>query len=124
MNSIKNKRALRKALAVLVVSVSVVVSTSSAYAACPAGALCFKDYETNKTGKIFGDNDYWGYFKENWNDKADYFFNNGRTHNVRLYENSFQDPHGLGICKIVLRGHTLFWFDRVSANRWTRSTGC
>jgi hypothetical protein len=41
MNSIKHKKALCKTLAVLVVSISVVVSTSSAYAGCLAGALCY-----------------------------------------------------------------------------------
>jgi hypothetical protein len=123
MNLIKHKRVFQKALAILAVTISVVVSIPSAYAySCPSGATCFYDIRTDRWGKIFGDNDFWGDF--NWNDRADSFYNNGRSHNICLYEHAAWDPRGRGRSVLLKKGLWVDWHNIVSSNVWTRGERC
>jgi hypothetical protein len=123
MKSIKDKRVFQKSLAVLALSITAVVSTQSAYAyTCSRGATCFLDNETNRWGKVFDDNGYWGAF--GWNDRADYFYNNGRTHNICLYEHASHDPRGRGNRVLLPRGGSVYWSNIVSSNLWTRGRDC
>jgi hypothetical protein len=121
MNSIKHKRAFQKALAVLAVSITAVVSTPSAYAyTCPEKATCFKDFESGRWGKIFGNNRHWGDF--GWNDRADYFYNNGRTHDICLYQHAATDPRGRGSHVRLPKGRWVIWHNIVSSNVWTKGS--
>jgi hypothetical protein len=122
MNSIKHKRAFPAALAVLAVTISAAVSIPSAYAyTCPVGATCFKDYESGHWGKIFGNNNYWGTFR--WNDIADYFYNNGRTHHNCLFVHANRG----GPAWRLHRGQGYdpdYFRNKISSNMWTRGYYC
>jgi hypothetical protein len=111
-------RAFPKVLAVLAISISAVVSTSSAYAMCDAGYTCFKDWEANKWGQVKDNNRNWGSF--GWNDRADRFKNNGRTHNNCLYEHAGYRGRRM----LLRRGQWATWRNIVSSNRWTRASRC
>jgi hypothetical protein len=122
MNSIKHKRAFLTTLAILTVTASALVSTPSAYASCELGKTCFLDYESNQWGQVEFDNKNWTAF--GWNDRADYFYNNGRTHNICLHQHANEDPRGWGERRIVTRGQSLYWPNIVSSNRWTQESDC
>lgn len=120
MNSIKHKRVLPKALAVLALSISAAYFASSAYAMCDAGYTCFQDYDAKpkKWGQVKGTNSNWGRF--GWNDKADWFFNNGRTYSNCIYEHA----NYRGSRVLLKRGWAVEWRNIVSSNRWTKASSC
>ncbi|MES9972422.1 MAG: hypothetical protein ABW092_20505 [Candidatus Thiodiazotropha sp.] len=125
MNSIEHKRAFSKAIAVLGLTISALFSIQSAYAGtviCSPGATCFKDYETSRWGQVFYNNYDWGAF--GWDDRADLFWNNGRTHNNCLHAVSAHDPSwASGLSVLLYRGQWLTWRNTVSSNFWTTG-GC
>jgi len=92
---------------------------------CPSGYLCFVDLYDGRCGKVSGTNSNWTDF--NWNDKADYFYNNGNSYNVCVYEHAGYNPgrwgwiHGSTYIK---RGEYHSASYGVSSNRWTSSSGC
>ncbi|MBC6904531.1 hypothetical protein DWB84_03510 [Saccharophagus sp. K07] len=105
--------------------------------ACSAGYTCFSDRETGKSGSVQYNNDDWGDFK--WDNKADSFYNNGRSQNNCLYtgynQNYGQKKEDVFLLK---KKHTLYtwgpvipvstvhvlheWKDVVSSNKWTDAT--
>lgn len=84
--------------------------------ACAAGYTCFTDYETGKTSRVQGNNDNWGNF--GWNNRADYFYNNGRVSNNCLY--NLYDQKGSKF--LLKRGQAVIWRNVVSSNKWTSAT--
>ena len=114
----KNK--IKKSLAVAALGAtalggSLVMSQSPASAAgscAGAGYLCFYDYGTATYGNVSGNNGYWGNF--GWNDRADWFYNQGTSCTVRVYK----DINGGGGGYAITRGSTLRWDNVVSSNYW------
>lgn len=91
----------------------------SASSSCSgAGYLCFYDNETNNYGNVEGTNPDWRDF--GWNDRADLFKNDGRTHNACVYENIEYNKNPGGRWYIP-RNAT--WYsvlaNKISSNDWT-----
>jgi len=93
---------------------------------CPKGSLCFDDIDTSEKtcGKVQGTNKNWGDF--GWNDRADHFYNNGRTHNSCVYKHV---NFGSGFLsrgkKLILIGDHLGDFSgKVSSNKWIQNHSC
>ena len=114
------KKKLSRALAAATVGISLaggamVASAVPAHAASScagAGYLCFYDYGTAQYGNVSGNNGYWGNF--GWNDRADWFYNQGNSCTVRVYK----DLNGGGGGYAITRGSTLRWDNIVSSNYW------
>jgi hypothetical protein len=106
------------ALCATVLSVS-----SSAFAASScagAGYLCFFDYETDQFGNVSGNNTSWGALPGNWDARADWFYNQGTSKNVCVFQN-----HGYtGSRYTILRGKTWQWSNYGRSNLWTSATSC
>ena len=111
---------LRKAVAAVAMSVcvaggaaAVTTGPASAAASCAgAGYLCFYDYNTAQYGNVAGNNSNWGAF--GWNDRADWFYNQGTSCSVRVYQHASGGGSGYSIA----RGNTLSWANIVSSNYW------
>ena len=99
-------------------------NAASAAAACQgAGYLCFFDAESGQYGSFAGDNDWWGNY--GWNDRADYFKNDGRQMNVCVYA----DIRYGGGAWLIPRNATWYGgpYNVISSNKWTNATnagGC
>ena len=77
-----------------------------------AGYLCFYDYGSAQYGNVSGNNSNWSTF--GWNDRADWFYNQGNHCSVRVYKHSGGGGGGYSIP----RGGTLKWYNIVSSNYW------
>jgi len=100
-----------------------VSSGAQAASSCAKGSLCFWDIDDNwNLGKVSGNNKNWNAF--GWNDRADKFENNGRTHAVCIYK----DAGYVGQARAYIpRGSTYYdrsFEDVVSSNLWTQSSYC
>jgi len=90
-----------------------VAAPAEAASSCKgAGYLCFYDYASAQYGSVAGNNANWGAF--GWNDRADWFRNDGRSCTVRVY----QHINGQGAGYAIPRGSTLSWSNIVSSNYW------
>lgn len=98
---------------------------SASAAACGerSGFLRMANYDVSPTncGFVSGSNPDWSALAGNWNNKADYFYNNGNTHHVCVYAgtNYHQGWH------MIRRGRGLTPtrnFGR--SNNWTTSNDC
>ena len=93
---------------------------------CPgvghAGYLDFRDWEPepDRCAWVEGTNADWAAFAGSWNNQADSFVNNGRTHNVCVYDGTSRS----GAFRFMTRGATLIWRNVVSSNWWTQGQGC
>lgn len=86
---------------------------AAAAASCAGpGYLCFLDYETWQYGNVSGNNLNWTDF--GWNDRADWFRNDGTQCNVRIY----QHKDYAGAFRTLPRGGVDRWYDIVSSNKW------
>ena len=95
--------------------------TASAAPSCSgAGYLCFKDYEraSSPYGSVSGSNPNWSAF--GWDDKADWFRNDGLTHNACIYSGYNYSVYWYHLS----RGETQEWRNKVSSNNWTTSQNC
>ena len=95
--------------------------TASADTSCAgAGYLCFKDYEraSSPYGNVSGTNPDWRAF--GWDNKADWFRNDGRTHNACIYSGYSYSVSWYHLS----RGETQEWRNIVSSNNWTTSQNC
>ncbi|MGL5810752.1 MAG: hypothetical protein ACRCYQ_12485 [Nocardioides sp.] len=119
------RRAAARALAIGAIAAGSALATSAPSEAAPrclgAGYLCFKDFATGEYGNFRYDNDNWGRY--GWNDRADWFRNDGVNCSVRIYENARPDPRGrgLGAGYRIGRGEVFqssSWYNRVSSNYW------
>lgn len=121
----------------LIASSAAVIAWSHGASACALGYTCFEDDATNAKARVQYNNDNWGNF--GWNNRADWFQNNGRYSNNCIYDGYNQK----GAKFMLYRGQTLFtfsgnvsgtgvatrpyWKNRVSSNKWTNATsasGC
>jgi hypothetical protein len=94
-------------------TVAITAAPASAAGSCNgAGWLCFYDYGSATYGNVAGDNYAWGAF--GWNDRADWFYNQGNYCSVRVY----RDNGGGGGGYLIPRGSTLTWYNTVSSNYW------
>lgn len=99
-------------------SVSQDVGTPSRLlAGCYPGDLCFEDYN-NGTGRVAGTNWNWLLLHNssgrNWNDRADYFYNNGEYKKAVIHE----DISHRGDDRVIARYDYTVWYDTVSSNKW------
>lgn len=95
---------------------SLSTSSASAAASCAgAGYLCFYDSQTSQYGSFAGDNNWWGTY--GWNDRADWFKNDGRQMHVCVYA----DINRGGAAWFIPRNAQ--WYsgpsNAVSSNAWT-----
>ena len=95
--------------------------SAQAAASCAGpGYLCFYDYQSQQYGNVAGSNRAWSAF--GWNDRADWFYNQGTSCNVRLYRDRDYNENSLPWFKssyITLdRGQTASWTNEVSSNKW------
>lgn len=93
---------------------------SSASGGCRgAGYLCLYDIETSAYGNLAGSNLDWRKF--HWNDRADWFKNDGRTSNVCVY----QDIAYYGDAWWIPRDHQWYYLPNiVSSNLWVSGYSC
>lgn len=88
-----------------------------------AGYTCFGDTEKGTTSGVYYDNKDWAAF--GWNDRADWFRNNGRYDDICLYVN--KNYSGSKFC--LIRGQSFYpgkgsaFRNSISSNRWV-SYGC
>jgi hypothetical protein len=86
------------------------------------GWLCFEDNNIlppYPTGGVEGTNSNWGAF--GWDNKADYFRNDGNTHRVCIYNGYGFEGYWFNLAI----GASVTYYDRVSSNKWTTtSTSC
>lgn len=114
------RRRLKQAVGAAVVSLLAATSAAvvaegpaSAAGSCNGpGWLCFYDYNTAQYGNVAGNNSNWGAF--GWNDRADWFYNQGNFCQVTVYQNA---NYG-GSSVTIPIGWTLTWYDTVSSNWW------
>jgi hypothetical protein len=90
---------------------------SAAGSCAGAGWLCFYDYDTSQYGNVAGDNADWRAF--GWNDRAEWFYNQGNYCNVTVYEHINRGGIGIGLD----RGYSYLVTDGsgygiVSSNYW------
>jgi len=103
----------------LVLSVFVMsVAFTGVASACDRGWTCFWDWETGDRGQVAGNNRNWAALPGGWDNRADRFHNNGRTHQNALYSGK----HYTGASKTVFRGTRLTWRNVVSSNLWWKLT--
>ena len=110
-----------------VLSASLVAATAHAADACNGrGWLCLYDNEhpnpNSPYGNLFEDNRDWGSF--GWSNRADWYKNDGATHNVCLYDLTGY----LGDNRFIPRNAGWYYYDefrnRVSSNDWTTGWSC
>jgi len=92
---------------------------------CSSGYLCFIEWKNNKCGKVYGTNSNWTDF--GWNDRAEYFYNNGNSYDVCIYEHAGYNPGFWGRFAgktLIKRGDYNSAYFGVSANRWTSQSSC
>jgi hypothetical protein len=82
------------------------------------GWLCFVDFDDNgNVGNVAGNNPSWAALPGGWSNRADFFANDGITHQVCIYDlTSYR-----GSRMLLQRGEATLWYNVVSSNRWTRS---
>lgn len=103
------------ALALAAGGVAFMTSTPPVLAAAScggAGYLCFYDNGTSQYGNVSGNNNNWGNF--GWNDRADWFYNQGTSCSVRV----FQHINKGGAAHRIYKGYSLTWSNIVSSNLW------
>lgn len=133
---------LKKTLAGVAVSIALIagLAMSSAHAgscpqdgarSCTYGALCFVDFwydrkdNKDKCGRVHGTNPNWGFFSYNWNDKADYFFNNGASYEACVWRNdNYDGGWGWGGSRHIRRGDYTTYSNTVTSNSWTKGKKC
>jgi hypothetical protein len=103
------------ALALAAGGVAFMTSTPPVLAAAScggAGYLCFYDYHTSQYGNVSGNNNNWGNF--GWDERADWFYNQGVSCSVRVYQGLTKT----GPVLTIARGKTLYWYNIVRSNLW------
>lgn len=104
------------ALAVMVAGMVVAAPVAHAEMSClNDGVLCMRDDQRpwwNRWGAVTDDNENFNDF--GWNDKGDYFKNQGAFCKVRIYEHAGYS----GRVKKLGRGWGTIWRNIVSSNRW------
>lgn len=83
-----------------------------------AGYLCIFDDETSNFGNFSGNNTNWGVY--GWDARADWFYNQGTSKNVCVFQNHNQS----GTRYTILRGKTWSWSNYGRSNLWTSATAC
>jgi hypothetical protein len=101
------------------------VSNAAAGADCRqpnSGYLCFYDIATKNYGRVAGDNPVWANLPGGWDNRADRFWNYGRTHGVCLFRDTHYRHLLVGIGRgIGIEGGNLS--NSVSSNDWVRDLG-
>jgi hypothetical protein len=87
--------------------------------------LDFRDYGTNpdRCAWVEGTNANWATFQGDWNNKADYFKNNGKTHNVCVYDKT-EGWVNDDTAYMMYIGDSMEIPNLVSSNWWTKTDWC
>lgn len=113
-----NKRIVLSAAATAMLSTAALAGIAPPASAAPSCLgpkyLCFRDYATGEYGSVPGTNAWWGALEGGWNDRADWFFNQGTQCNVRIYK----DINHAGEHRTLPIGTTVVWYNVVSSNKW------
>ena len=91
------------------------IGSAAADSSCDPGDLCFYDYGTARWGSLSGTNSSWNFGSgNNWNSRADYFYNYGQHCSARVYFNTgFRT-----IALALVRGDYAYSPDTGESNNW------
>lgn len=79
---------------------------------------------TSIYGNVKGNNAFWGNFAGGWNDRADWFRNDGISCNVRIYKDiNYNNGSWFPEERLLYRGSSTTWYNFVSSRHWWFPSG-